>query len=213
MDNILEAFEIMHTINTKTQGMEGLMAFKLDMTKAFDRVEWGFLEKIMLKLGFASRWVHLILMCITTATFSVKVNGQPRGHFKSTRGVRQGDPLSPYFFILCAEGLSHKLKKGEADSRFQGIAACRKGPRINHIFFTVDSLIFSRATEDDSRNLMQVLKDYERILDGVGVEGLQRHEKYLGLPALIGKSQRKILNYLRDNVRRKIGGWKEKVLS
>lgn len=209
------------------------------MTKAFDRVEWDFLGKIMLKLGFDQRWVNLIMMCITTPTFSVKIDSQACGMFNSTRGVRQGDPLSPYLFILCAEGLTHRLKKAESEGEIKGIVACRRGPSISHLFFTDDSLLFSRATEQDSRKLMQILKEYEKasgqllnvrksslffspntsrdtqckVLDIIGVEGLQSHEKYLGLAALNGRSRKQILNYLVGNVRRKISGWKENVLS
>lgn len=239
IDNILVAFETMHTIKTKNQGKDGFMAFKLDMTKAFDRVEWNFLGKIMLKMGFHSRWVDLLMMCITTAFFSVKIDGHPRGHFRYSRGIRQGDPLSPYLFILCAEGLSYGLNREVTAGRLQGVKACRGGPSITHLFFADDSLLFSRATEHDNRNLMQVLKNYEKasgqlvdtsksclyfspntttkvqkaIFDTVGVEGLQHHDKYIGLPAMVGQTRKQILNYLTDNVRRKIGGWKEQTLS
>lgn len=149
------------------------------------------------------RWVNLLLMCISTTTSSVKIDGQPKGHFRSSRGVRQGDPLSPYLFILCAERLSHSLNKEAAAGRLQGIKACRGGPSITHLFFADDSLLISRASENDSRNLMTVLKNYEKatgrlvntgksclffslnttpairkaIFDTVGVEDLQRHEK------------------------------------
>lgn len=231
-DNILVAFETMHSIKTKTQGNEGQMAFKLDMTKAFDRVEWNFIEKLMQKLGFNHRWINLIMMCIITASFSINIEGQPRGHFVSSRGVRQGDPLSPYLFILCAEGLSHRLDLKQKQGRIQGIFASRSGPRITHLLFVDDSLLFSRAMEQDSRSIMTILKDYEKasgqlvnvrksslffspntkpevkesILNIIRVEGLQHHEKYLGLLALVGRSKNQILSYLTDCVRRKISG-------
>lgn len=82
------------------------MAVKLDMSKAYDKVEWDFLEAIMKKKGFVERWVNLLMACVQSIIYSVSINGQPRGKILPTRGIRQGDPISPYIFILCAKGLS-----------------------------------------------------------------------------------------------------------
>jgi len=103
------AFETLHIMDTWLKGREGFMAMKLNMSKAYDRLEWDFLDAMMRKLGFANRWVDLMMSCVRTVTYSILINGQPHGHIVPTRGIRQGDPLSLYFFIICAEVMSSML--------------------------------------------------------------------------------------------------------
>ena len=83
------------------------------MMKAYDRVEWIFLEQVMQKFGFATEWIDMIMRCVRTARFSVKLNGGFSNTFDPSRGLRQGDPLSPYLFLFCVEGFSALLKKSQ----------------------------------------------------------------------------------------------------
>lgn len=82
---------------------------KLDMSQAYDEVEWRFLKKAMLKMGFDIKWTELIQRCIPSSTFSVLFNRAPQELFNPSRRLRQGCPLSPFLFIICAETLSAKL--------------------------------------------------------------------------------------------------------
>ena len=86
-DNVLVTYETMHHINQKRSGRVGEMALKLDMRKAFDRVEWGCLEKIMYKMGFHESWVKLMMRCVSTVTYFININGQPQGHIILSRGL------------------------------------------------------------------------------------------------------------------------------
>ena len=100
------AFETLHHMKMKKVGKVGHVALKLDMSKAYDRLEWGFLKKIMEKMGFHPTWIGWIMKCIQKVIYSILVNGEPKGRIIPTRGIRQGDPLSPYLFLLCSEGLN-----------------------------------------------------------------------------------------------------------
>jgi exonuclease III len=238
-DNVAVAFELLHSMKQKRTGITGQMAMKLDMSKAYDRVEWKFLRAAMLKLGFASRWVELIMECVTTPTYSILINGIPQGFIKPSRGIRQGDPLSPYLFLLCAEGLSGLLRKAERENKIHGVAASRYGPKISHLLFADDSLLLSKASVEECQNILRILDIYENssgqkinrektalffspntkentqaeITKLLGASSTSTTEKYLGLPIFIGKSKNKTFQGLKEKVAKKLSGWKEKKLS
>ena len=132
-DNILVAYECFHTIKNKREGREGLCAIKLDMHKAYDRVEWPFLKEIMLRLGFRQEWVNLIMQCVSTVEYRVRINAEESESFKPTRGLRQGDPLSPYLFLLCTEGLNALLTHAEETKTYQELKYVGT-PRQSQIF-------------------------------------------------------------------------------
>lgn len=237
-DNVLVAFEIMHRIKQKRKGNEGWMVVKLNMSKAYGRVEWVYLEAIMRKMGFHERWISLAMMCVKTMSFSVLINGEPRGKIIPTRGLRQGDPISLYLFLLCAEGLSTILWDEVKMGKIKGVSACRGAPQISHLFAD-DCIIFCRAIMDEANRVSQMLKDYEEasgqklnkektslffsknttreIKDGIknlfGAQVIQQHEKYLGLPLMGGSEKKKAFCCIKDQVGRKIASWKRMLLS
>ena len=215
------------------------MAVKLDMSKANDQVEWSYLEAIMQKIGFHERWIVLMIMCVSTVSYLVLINGEPKGKIVPSRRLRQRDPISPYLFLICAEGLSAMLKKEESEGHIKGVAVCRGAPRVSHLLFADDSIIFCRALITECERVLKVLDDYERDLgqkinkekttlcfskttsreaqdqvkQRLGDEIVRHHEKYLGLPPLVGKGKRKAFNRIKDQVGRKIAGWKGNLLS
>ena len=119
-DNILVAFETLHHMKMKKVGRVGHVALKLDMSKAYDRLEWGFLKKIMEKMGFYPTWIGWIMECIQSVTYSILVNGESNGHIIPSRGIRQGDPLSPYLFLLCSEDLNEIIQHSVDGGQIEG---------------------------------------------------------------------------------------------
>ena len=149
-------------MKTKKTSKEGYMALKLDMSKAYDRAEWIFLEKLMLKMGFHDNWVRLVMETVRTISYSILINGTPRGFIKPTKGICQGDPLSPYLFLLCFEGLNGLIKNSVVAGDLRGFSLCKNGPQISHLFFADDSVIFCRAKMGDVQALQLALTLYEQ---------------------------------------------------
>jgi hypothetical protein len=157
-NNVLVAFESLHSMSSRLSGKKGFMALKLDMSKAYDRLEWDFLEAMLQKLGFSQRWINLVMQCVRTVSYSILINGRPQGSFVPSRGLRQGDPLSPYLFILCAEALSSMIKSAVSDGRISGIPISRRGIRIDNLFFADDSILFCGANLEEWRCIQELLK-------------------------------------------------------
>ena len=209
------------------------MALKLDMRKAYDQVEWDFLDKLMLRMGFNEIWVGLIMTCVKIMTYSVMVNGEPKRLITPSRGIRQWDPLSHFLFLLCNKGF-HSLFQHAASSReITGFAFCTRGPKLTHLFFADDSLLFCRATPRECDTVMELLSKYESVFgqkanrnkttfffsesvneasrqiikDILGVREEHHYEEYLGFPSLIGRSKKASFNYIEERVWRKLQGW------
>ena len=215
------------------------MAVKLDMSKAYDRVEWSFIEKVMEKTGFHEKWIQLIMQCITTVSYSMIINGSVHGCIFPTRGLRQGDPLSPYLFLLCVDGFSSLIKDAARNQMLSGISICRGCSMVTHLFFANDSLLFCKATNQECHKLIEILGLYEvasgqkvnaekfsvffshntpqekrcEVLNILGPMQDIRHSKYLGLSSIIGRSKTKVFAKMKEKVGRKLAGWKGKLLS
>ena len=160
-DNILIAFEYLHSMQKHTR-KEGFMAIKLDMSKVYDRVEWSYLQSVMEKMGFTKHWISLMMLCVKTVTYSILVNGEPKGMIIPSRGIRQRDPLSPFLFLLCTEGLNGLLNKAAHQGYIKDYSLYRNRPHLTHLFFTDDSLLFCRANIEECQRVLDILDVYGR---------------------------------------------------
>ena len=138
------------------------MAVKLDISKACDRVEWEFLQWIMQKIGLLDQWVNLAMETVCTASYSTIINEEPGGFITPAHRIKQEDPLSPYLFLLCAEGFSSLIWRAVDSHLLKGVMSWHGVVRISHLLFSNDSLLFCEATTKECRNLMNILAMYER---------------------------------------------------
>lgn len=156
--NLLLVQEILNTFRT-SKNKTGWCALKLNMEKAYDRIEWDFLWNVLGKFGFPSVWINWIKACVMTTSYSLVVNGESTISFKPSRELRQGDLLSPYLFLLCMEALSRKLiKKNEYSKNGVGISYAKNAIKIPVLFFADDCLIFCKASNSASTYIKSILE-------------------------------------------------------
>jgi hypothetical protein len=238
LDNALIAIEVIHALKRKTRGCKGDLALKIDISKAYDKVDWGFLRGMLKRLGFSTKWIHWMMLCVSSVTYSVLVNQEKVGPIFPGRGLRQGDPLSPYLFILVTEGLSTLIKKSTAKGDIHGVKICRGAPSVSHLLFADDCFLFCRSNLQETQHLMNILNTYEKasgqeinltksevffsrnlslpaqedLAKIMGVRHVLGTGNYLGLPSMIGR-KKKIFSYIKDRIWKRINSWRGRALS
>ena len=238
-DNILVAHELINALKSKKDCSEKYMAIKTDFSKAYDRVEWSFLEAIMFKLGFHTICISWIMSCVKYVTYSVLINGIPYGEIKPSRGIRQDDTLSPYLFLIYAEALSQMIDKAQRENKFQGMKLARRCPSVSHLFYADDSLFFCKANEENASCMADILVKYEKasgqkvnlekssIIVGARIDSQRRTQiqnilnihvtggggKYLGLPEQFGRSKVKEFEGIVQKIKAITSQWHNQFLS
>ncbi|KAF9675131.1 hypothetical protein SADUNF_Sadunf09G0000200 [Salix dunnii] len=199
-DNILLAQELVQLIDEKTRGSNVIL--KLDMMKAYDTIDWAFIIKIMRKFGFCSKMTDMIENCISNCWFSVLFNGETTGYFHGSRGLRQGDPISPTLFIIVAEYLSRGLYN--MFQRYPSLHYLARCPvLVPHLAFADDIIIFSNAS----------LSRASVVGGALGFHRIRLPTKYLGMPLYRGPKKSFLWDDLISRITARMEGWEVKVLS
>ena len=195
----------------------------------------NFFEAMMLRLGFDAKWVKLIMLCVSTVWYHVSRDGKEIRPIIPGRGLCQGDHLSPYLFILCAEGLSALIRKHELAGLIHGVKVGRGVPVVSHLFFANDCFMFFKANQSEARLIKHILAAYGQrsgqlvnfnkssisfslnvnedvkglICDTLEVNATTNHGTYLGLPSLISRNKKEIFRSIRDRVWQKLHSCQE----
>lgn len=174
-DPILIANEIVDFWRcTKKQGV----IFKLDIEKAFDKINWDFLLSILALKGFPDKWINWIRACISSATYSVLINGKPRGYIQASRYIRQDDPLSPFLFVIAMDYLSRLIEKAQQESPIRGFIGQYKEVHVSYLLFADDILLFSKANPAALKNMFLVIKTFEA---GSGLKIKLQKSSFVGI--------------------------------
>ena len=150
MDAILIANEI---VDKKRQSGEEGVIFKIDFEKAYDHVKWDFLDHVLEKKGFSSKWRIWMRGCLSAVSYAILVNGIVKGWVKASRGLRQGDPLSPFLFTIIADVLSRMLLKAEERSLLEDFRVGRNRCRVSHLQFADDTILFANSCAEELQTL------------------------------------------------------------
>lgn len=221
------------------RGKKANMMIKIDLEKAFDKVEWSFIRKTLIFFNLPTNLINLIMSCVSSSSAVILVNGDRTGFFKPSRGIRQGGPISPYIFILCMEMLSREIESEVRKNNWQPIKVARRGPSLSHLFFADDLILMSRA---DSKNVATINKVLAKLCEKSGqsinysksklifskncgkelksntsstlsIKKSTYFGKYLGFPIFTKSSTLSDYQFIIDNLSQKLAGWKSKLLN
>lgn len=229
-DNILIPHELLHELNSSNKCSEEYIAVKTDISKAYDRVEWSFHRKAMEKCDFSEEWCDLIMACVESVKYQVLINGIPYGDIRPSRGLRKGDPLSPYLFIICTEMLVQMLTNAEQQGLLTGLKVVRRAPAVSRLLYADDSFFYCKSNEEETGELGRILQHYsiasrqrmnyqkssiyfgknipeerrEEIKAKLGIAQEGGEGIYLGFPETFGGSKVSILNFLKEKMSERV---------
>ncbi|KAJ0483299.1 putative RNA-directed DNA polymerase [Helianthus annuus] len=215
-----------------------LFIFKADFQKAYDSVSWNFLKSNLHAMGFPKKWRKWIGACLKSSRASVLLNGSPTDEFTITKGLRQGDPLSPFLFVLVLEALSIVMKRAVDVGLFRGVKLLKDGPVLSHFCYADDVIFIGEWDMDNVKNLNRILRcfslssglkinlskscllgigvDENRVIDMADVVKCKSGKlpfTYLGVP--IGENMKKVKAWksIIDRFNSRLSGWKANSLS
>jgi len=234
-DNVHLVQELLRKYNRKRISPRCL--FKVDLRKAYDSLDWGFVKQVMEGLGFPMLFIEWVMECISSPSYSLIINGSLKGFFKGRKGLRQGDPISPYLFVICMEYLSRSLNSASCNEHFNYHPKCAR-LRISHLIFADDLILMARGDLISINILLDCLKDFgcksglkaNVLKSNVFTAGLQGHDlesilnlssfsrgsmpfRYLGIPLAAEKLRVNYYDPLIIKIANKISAWTASSLS
>ncbi|XP_020673031.1 uncharacterized protein LOC110092712 [Dendrobium catenatum] len=233
-EHCLLAQEIFHMFKV-SKNRKGLMALKLDMEQAYDSMGWPTLDHVLKWYGFPSIYANLIMECIVDVRFSIIINGKNSKWIIAHSGFRQGCPLSPYLYIMCSQLMSNSI---EQRGQNIGIQISPRGPRITHLLYADDVLIFSHVSKEIAKEVKGIVEDFcnwtgqrinvnkSHIIFGHGVSNPRRNKiakvfgfkvvkemNYLGIKISLNRLKADDLQDLLTSVMDRLNAWGKKFLS
>lgn len=232
------AQEFVYTIERK-KGKARFMILKIDLEKAYDRLEWSFVRSMLVSLGFHPDTMELILSCISFISASLLFNESRIGEIFPSRGLRQGDLISPYIFIICMEFLNNLINRKCEEGSWKKIKASHSGLGFSHTFFADDLLLFAKTAESNIEAIVEVLDEFynltglkiskakskkifspnvateerREIVNRTGIGETHNLGKYLGFPIIHRGRRRNEFHFVMERVQAKLASWKSKRLS
>uniref|UniRef100_A0A803NUS5 Reverse transcriptase domain-containing protein n=1 Tax=Cannabis sativa TaxID=3483 RepID=A0A803NUS5_CANSA len=216
-DNIMVSFEVLHYLKRKQIGKEAMLS----------------------RLGFCDKWVRLIYGSLCSVQYHIVSSGYTMGPILPSRGLRQGDPISPYLFLICAEGLSTLIQHYEERKFLHGCRVANGAPIVSHLLFADDSFLYCKATDREVSNVQRMLEVFanasgqrvnfekssvffstnttiqmrQTICNRLSIREAEERSKYFGLPSSIGRNKMAAFSYVVDKVQKRIQTWDNKFLS
>ena len=237
-DNVIIVQEMLHSMRYK-KGRSGYMMVKIDFEKAYDRLRWKFIRETLMELRLPQLMVDVVMNCIESAKLNILWNGEPMEAFQPSRGIRQGDPLSPYLYVLCMERLSHLIDREVQLGSWKPVRASRNGPPISNLAFADDLILFSEASVEQAEIMMNCLSTFcgvsgskvnvdkskvffsanthmdiqDAVSRTLGMEVTLDLREYLGVPTINGRTSKREYQFIVDKINDKLSGWKTRTLS
>ncbi|KDP39672.1 hypothetical protein JCGZ_02692 [Jatropha curcas] len=234
-DNVI----VLQKVVPSKSGSNGWMILKIDLEKAYDRLRWSFIEDSLRLAGFPEPWISIIMKCLEACSMRVLWNGIPSESFHPSRGIRQGDPISPYLFVLAMERLGHCISQAVSDKCWRPISIPRQAPAISHLFFADELLLFAKASVDQIAVVNQCLQQFDNlsgqrvnmakskiffsanvdmplrthICSTAGISLTEDIGVYLGVPIFNGRVTKSAFDSMLSQIDAHLAGWKVQYLS